>query len=60
MDNLTKIEIQDEILQELWKAKDHYSLSCNSDFKELAKKVKEDIKNLDIMDEHGDIEKVCA
>ena len=28
----------DDVLEELWQAKDYYSLSCNSDFRELVKK----------------------
>ena len=60
MNNFTNHEMKDEVLQELWDAKDHYSLSCNSDFRELVKKVKEDIKNLDTMNEHDDTQRVCA
>jgi len=30
----------DDVLEELWQAKDYYSLSCNSDFRELVKKIK--------------------
>ena len=40
-------DIKDDILQELWEAKDYYSLSCNSDFNELVRKVREDIKDFD-------------
>ena len=60
MNNYANNEIKDDVLQELWDAKDHYSLSCNSNFRELVKKVKEDIKKLDALNEHDDIEKVCA
>jgi len=37
---------KDDILQELWDAKDYYSLSCNSKFEELVRRVREDIKDL--------------
>ncbi len=41
-------EEKDEILEELWKIKDQYSLSCNSDFSILVKNIKEDIKNISL------------
>lgn len=41
-----KKEEKDDILQELWEIKSYYSLSCNSDFEELVRKVREDIKDL--------------
>ena len=37
---------RDDVLEELWQAKDYYSLSCNSDFRELVKKIREDIKDI--------------
>lgn len=46
---------QDEVLQELWETKDYYSLSCNSDFKELVRQVKTDIKEIDTVNEDDDI-----
>jgi len=48
--NKEDIEIKetDHILQELWEAKDYYSLSCDSDFEVLVRKVREDIKNVAI------------
>ncbi|GAB6163463.1 hypothetical protein JCM12298_26230 [Desulfothermus naphthae] len=58
MNNYANKKIKDDVLQELWDAKDYYSLSCNSNFRELVKKVKEDIKKLDVMNEHNEIEKV--
>ena len=36
----------DDVLEELWQTKDYYSLSCNSDFRELVKKIREDIKDI--------------
>ena len=44
------IKEADHVLQELWKVKDYYSLSCNSDFEVLVKKVREDIKALAVVD----------
>ena len=58
MNNYANKKIKDDVLQELWDAKDYYSLSCNSNFRELVKKVKEDIKKLAVMNEHNEIEKV--
>ncbi|WP_461834002.1 hypothetical protein [Desulfothermus sp.] len=58
MNKYANKKIKDDILQELWDAKDYYSLSCNSNFRELVKKEKEDIKKLDVMNEHDEIEKV--
>jgi len=41
-------KLKDEIMQELWETKDYYSLSCNSSFTELVRKIREDIQFLDI------------
>ena len=43
-DNLTNVN--DEIIEELWKAKDHYSESCSSDFSRLVDMVKKDIEHI--------------
>ena len=43
-DNLTNIN--DEIIEELWKAKDYYSESCSSDFYRLVDMVKKDIEHI--------------
>ena len=43
-DNLTNIN--DEIIEELWKAKDYYSEFCSSDFSRLVDMVKKDIEHI--------------
>ena len=45
-------KMADNVLQELWKTKDYYSLSCNADFEVLVQKVREDIKRVEAMDIH--------
>ena len=45
-DNTSLKNYSDDVLSELWQAKDYYSLSCNSDFRELVKQVREDIKDI--------------
>ncbi len=60
MNDYRNNEVKDEILQELWEAKDYYSLTCNSNFKELVKKVQEDIKKLDVVDETFEPKRMCA
>jgi len=54
----TKNHIKDDILEELWEAKNYYSLSCNSDFKELVRKVREDIKDFYVLNRQRAIPKV--
>ncbi len=50
----------DLVLQELWEAKDYYSLSCNSDFDVLVRKVREDIKAIVGADSYDDASKMAA
>ena len=37
---------KDEVLKELWETKDHYSLSCKSDFNALVEIIRKDIANI--------------
>lgn len=60
MNNCTSNELKDEVLQGLCEAKDYYFLSCNSDFGELVKKVKENIRKLDALEEHDEIQRGCV
>lgn len=62
MNRKEDIEIKeaDHILQELWEAKDYYSLSCNSDFEVLVQKVREDIKSLVAVDIHDKVFKMAV
>ena len=60
MNNYTGNKLKDEVLQELWEAKDYYSLSCNSDFGELVKKVKENMRKLDVLVEDDEIQRGCV
>ena len=45
-DNTALKNHSDDVLEELWQAKEYYSLSCNADFRELVKKIREDIKDI--------------
>ena len=62
MNRKEDIEIKeaDHIFQELWEAKDYYSLSCNSDFEVLVQKVREDIKSLVAVDIHDKVFKMAV
>jgi len=37
---------KDEVLKELWETKDHYSLSCNSNFNTLVAIIRQDIADI--------------
>ena len=60
MNRKEDIEIKeaDHILQELWEAKDYYSLSCDADFEVLVQKIRGDIKSLGIVDIHDKVLKM--
>lgn len=57
--NCENNDVRDEILEELWAVKDYYSLTCNSSFEELVRKIKEDIKSLDMLKEQNKLSRVC-
>ncbi len=56
----TEVDEKDEILRELWKVKDYYSLSCHSDFEVLVRKVREDVKDFIGSDADGKQNKMAA